>query len=377
VLSLAGKRGSAKGARKPAQSVLNSTAKSKISPNKPDIVEKEPYHKCCACGHKYEAQRGNFSVSQSPFFHGNNKFLPICTKCVDKFVDQYTDLFESQDEAIKRICLHWDIYMSDSLIESSKKVSADNSRIKGLIKQCNMSQNAGKTYDTYLHEQEEESRSDIIETAEDFDRLKGEDKIKLSKNSLKVWGFGFSADDLEFLNSEFADWKARTIVEGKNRESLVKELCIIKLQQNKSLLAGNIDTYQKLTDTFQKTLDRANLTPKIEDANEKAGEKPIGVMIEMFENEHPIPEPLECWKDIDGIMKLITVYFIGHLCKMLGIKNRYAKMYEDEMDKYRVEIPELEEADSEDVYDYLLNNGFESNEETILAGGEANDNQNS
>ncbi len=359
---------SKKGTLAPAESILNSTVKDQVMPNKPDVIKPQSAtFKCCACGEEYRTQKGNFPFSQSPFFYGNNRFLPICSRCIDKFTDQYTKILGNQDDAIRRMCLHWDIYLTESLLESSRKTGTDQSRIKSLIRQCNMSQYAGKTYDSYMAELKEREKGDVITSVEDFDRLK-EENVKISKSSLKTWGFGFTPDEMDFLNNEFADWKARTIIEGKNRESLVKELCIIKLQQNKALLDGKIDLYSKLTDTFQKTLDRANLTPKLEDANEKAGEKPIGVMIDMFENEEPIPEPLDCWKDIDGIMKMITVYFIGHLCKMLGLKNRYAKIYEDEMDRFRVEIPELEHADSDDVYDYLLENGFGANDSE--AGGD-------
>ena len=121
---------------------------------------------------------------------------------------------------------------------------------------------------------------------------------------------------------------------------------------NKAMLDGKYDVYQKLVDTFQRTLDRANLSPKIEAANDKAAEKPMGVMIKMFEEEEPIPDN---WKDSNPLIKMITIYFIGHLCKMLGIKNRYSGLYEEEMAKYRVEVPELSEADDEDIFDYIMN----------------------
>ena len=52
--------------------------------------------------------------------------------------------------------------------------------------------------------------------------------------------------------------------------------------------------------------------------------------------------------------RYITIYFLGHLCKMLKINNRYSSLYEEEMAKYRVEVPELEEADDEDVFNYII-----------------------
>lgn len=77
-------------------------------------------------------------------------------------------------------------------------------------------------------------------------------------------------------------------------------------------------------------------------------------MIKNFEEHDPIPEPLPEWQDVDGIAKNITVYFLGHLCKMLGIKNRYSDLYEAEMDKYKAEVPVDDDADSEDVFDAIM-----------------------
>ena len=43
---------------------------------------------------------------------------------------------------------------------------------------------------------------------------------------------------------------------------------------------------------------------------------------------------------------------------MLGIKNRYSKDYEEEMQKYRAEIDEIKDAPDENVFEYLSDNGF-------------------
>lgn len=250
--------------------------------------------------------------------------------------------------------MKYDIYFDQSLANASRKITKDRSRIHTYVSRANLMQYKDKTYDTTI----ENEQSNAITSIEDLENAQDETGIKIKANSVKNWGFGFSPEDYDFLNNQLSDWKARCVVDGKSREGLVKDLCVLELQKNKALLDGKIDVYQKLIDTCQRTLDRANLTPKQEDANDKNAEKPIGVMIDMFENEMPIPEPYEEWKDVDGIMKLIQVYFIGHLCKMLGLKNKYSHMYEEEMDKYRVTVPELENSDSEDIYEYLLDNGF-------------------
>ena len=71
--------------------------------------------------------------------------------------------------------------------------------------------------------------------------------------------------------------------------------------------------------TFQKT----ELLMAYAQGNDKAAEKPLGVMIQMFENERPIQKCRPEWEDVDNIVKYITIYFLGHLCKMLKIFINY------------------------------------------------------
>ena len=108
----------------------------------------EDYYKCCTCGKKYTKQSGNFSYSQSPLYKGNNSFLPICNHCLENLVEQYTEILGSQNEAIKRICLHWDMYFNETILNSTKKIDANRSRIKNYVRNSNHNQNNGKTNHT-------------------------------------------------------------------------------------------------------------------------------------------------------------------------------------------------------------------------------------
>lgn len=42
---------------------------------------------------------------------------------------------------------------------------------------------------------------------------------------------------------------------------------------------------------------------------------------------------------------------------MLGVKNSYSKMYEDEISKYRVERPEYDDEDDETVINDIFGSG--------------------
>ena len=94
------------------------------------------------------------------------------------------------------MCLHWDIYLSDSILSSSKKIDAKPSRIKEYIRQCNLTQNAGKTYDDYLYEQ----KGNTILSESEIEDMEESDAKKLQRNIAK-WGLGYNEQEFDLLNS--------------------------------------------------------------------------------------------------------------------------------------------------------------------------------
>lgn len=317
-----------------------------IKPIEPVV---EDYYKCCTCGKKYTKQSGNFSYSQSPLFKGNNSFLPICNNCLENLVEQYTELLGSQNEAIKRVCLHWDMYFSESTLNSTKKIDANRSRIKNYVKNCNLFQNAGKTYDTYL----KEINSERIDTINDLEDIKQQDKdYRVTQKTVKFFGLGYAPEQYRFLQDQYDDWTHRHECRTKSQEEVFKNLCIAQLNIQIAQQTGG--KVKDAMDSFQNLLGTANLKPCQTNENALADQNTFGTLIKKWENEKPISEPDPEWKDVDGIARYIHIYFLGHLCKMMGIKNSYSRMYDEEMEKYRVEKPEYE-GDDEALFDAVFN----------------------
>lgn len=316
----------------------------------------EDYYKCCTCGVKYKKQSGNFSYSQSPLYRGNNSFLPICNDCLENIVNQYTELLGNQNEAIKRVCLHWDIYVSDSLLNSTKKIEAGRSRIKCYVKNCNLNPNCGKTYDTYL----KETNSDAIISTDDVDEAKTNGELKVAKKTINFFGLGFTAEQYKFLQDQYDDWVHRHECRTKSQEEVFKNLCIAQLNIQIAQQTGG--KVKDAMDSFQNLLGTANLKPCQTNENALADQNTFGTLIKKWENEKPIAEPEPEWKDVDGIARYIHIYFLGHLCKMMGIKNSYSRMYDEEMNKYRVEKPEYE-GDDEALFDAVFNSKSSKDDE--------------
>lgn len=332
-----------------------------------ELEKKRTDFYCCRCGKQFSRQNNNFPVTRSDIYRGNNGYLPFCKNCVNEMYLHYFENTEDPYFSVKRICLFLDLYYEQNILDNVLSGTPPHAVMTTYIGRIANSEFREYSYDDNIIEGEEELKKEQEEICEDTEML-----IKKGRNT---WGLDLPVEDYEYLDNEFADWNNRCSIDGKTRESLVREICVLKLQQNKALSDNDIDTYNKLSQTFQKTLSTAELTPKQQAEMKKTSEKPLGVMIKMFEDERPVPEPLDEWRDVDGILKIIRVFFIGHLCKMLGLRNKYSQEYEETMNEFAAITPEdMIFDDSEDVYDYLLEHGFsdidgleedDENEETV------------
>ena len=179
-------------------------------------------------------------------------------------------------------------------------------------------------------------------------------KRKPRREIVKLFGSGFSNEDYLYLQDQYDDWCSRTQVDSKSQQTYVAQICLTLLDVYKDRKSGK-DVTKKL-DALDKLMNSANLQPKQNVDNSAADSLTFGQLIEKWENEKPIPEPSEEFKDVDGIGKYIRVWFTGWLSKALGLKaNVFTQEYDEEISKYIVEKPdEFEEGTSSDIYDRLF-----------------------
>ena len=327
---------------KPINGVQRHTEKSALTAPPKEVIENKTYY-CTSCGKGFGKLKGNFRASQSPFFRGWG-FIPVCLKCLDYYEKEYTERLGSNDEAIKRLALHLDLYYNESLLASSRKVNVDQSRIAGYIANANLIQYKDKTYDTYLEEAAEQERlNDRIESFDDLQQI----EVDISQKTLAFWGMGFSPGDYMYLNEKYDDWTSRHECKTKAQESIFQKICLMELQIMKAIQNG--DKVDGLIKSFNDLLGSANIKPVQNKDNSLADQNTFGTLIQKWESERPVPEPEPEWADVDGIRKYICVWFLGHLCRMLNINNSFSRMYDEEVAKYTVERPQYEE-DSEMSY---------------------------
>ena len=316
--------------------------------------EDEPnFYKCPCCATSYVKLDDNFPASQSELYAGWNYHLPICKKCLDKMFEHYTEVYgNDEDAAIRRICEKYDIYYNVSLLNASRKITKNRSRIHTYISKANLVQYKGKTYDTTL---DEERKDGIIETLEDVKESK---KAKLK--TVKFFGTGFSDDDYQYLQDQYNDWTSRCECKTKAQEEVFKRICFKQLEILKANREGR-DT-KDLDKTFQDYLDTANLKPKQNNMDALSDAQTFGTLLAKWENERPLPEIDEDLQDVDKIGQYIDVFFRGDLAKMMGLKNGLSNLYTKYMKKYTVEKPEYEgDEDNEALFDAIFGGDISDN----------------
>lgn len=292
--------------------------KSKTRTTKPTIATKElkdikpvnqkgedDYYRCCTCGKKYKRQQGNFCRSQSQLYKGNNCYLPICLTCLENLFGQYTEILGSEEKAIERLCLHWDMYYTESIVEASKKPDVTKNRLRNYIKNINtLSQNLNKTYDTYLRELQEKT----IDTYEELERLRLEAEAKdektISERTVKKWGLGYDEDEYQMLNDHYKLLKDKA-GDDDVKETLIKDLCEQHILKYRARKDKDVDRYEKISKLYQATLANADLKPKDTSKNTSLNnpDECWGKFISMVENHSPAEffKDKDIFKDFNGI----------------------------------------------------------------------------
>lgn len=352
-----------------AQKRQKQTSAVKIdSSAKPKRIEADPpgtKYRCTSCGKTYTKQDGNFQVSYSPLFKGNNGYLPICRNCVDQYFQQLIGYYSGNEKhALERCCQLFDWYYSEDVISMMDKSAPGKSRVLMYPSKMGMAQIKDKGT-TYLDTVKERS-TDKIMGADDLLVADSADKApSVSRDTIMFFGFGYTDEEYQYLENEYQSWTTRHECKTKAQEEIFKGICIAQLTLRRAQQHG---TNKELTDamkTFQDLLGTANLKPNQTNDNALVEQNTFGTLIRRIENERPIREPLPEWRDVDDIERYISTYFLGHMSKLVHVKNDCADMYERELAKHTVTPPQYEggdDAGSTSLLDKYSDKGDKSDE---------------
>lgn len=333
-------------------------------------VEEESKQKyiCYRCGREFTTLKGNFPVSHSHMYRGFG-YLPWCINCVDQMYEYYLKLFDGdQRESIRRICMKMDIYFNEKTFNLVAKTAGQRSWMRTYIAKVNTYNNIDRTFDDTLID-EENARKDAEAAEKEKEEAKTEEEqtevssppmpeaqkepeIEVPEEVIKFWGPGHEPNVYLDLEDRMADWKSKypEDYEFDGAEiALLKQICNLEVTITRDMAAGK--SIEKSVNAINTVLGSLNIKPvqKKDDLNDEILNMPLGVGIQKWESQRPLPKVPEEMVDVNDIVRTVHTWFFGHTCKMLGIKNSYCKMYEDAMAKFKVEKPEFQDEDDDTI----------------------------
>lgn len=314
---------------------------------------------CSRCGRKYSRRKGYFPVSYA-VLHKGIGYVPVCKDCIDTMYNTYLAQCNNAKDAVRQMCRKLDLYWSESVYEIVERKSTTRTMMTQYIAKINSVSYAGRSYDDTLSEEgtlwDFNQKSDDILDCEDLDIPQNE-SVETPEEIVTFWGSGYSDEMYRELEQRRQYWMSK-FPEGTEldvgTEALIRQICSLELDINRDRIAGK--SVDKSVNALNNLLGSANLKPTQQKADgDNAQENtPFGVWIRRWETQRPVPDPDPELEDVDGIIRYITIWFLGHLCKMLGIKNTYCRLYEEEIAKMRVDRPEYEDEDDETLFNDIF-----------------------
>lgn len=305
---------------------------------------------CPLCG---EFKTSNNFYSSKKTKSGINHFG--CKSCIlDMATDYYPNTNERKDNRNKTVEVFrlLDLKFKESDYEAQLQKVADNVAEKQ--RETAFQQLITMVFSLPQYRNKNFKDSEFGEKSEET-RMAEETKIvqKTINSARKRFGNDFTDEDLMFLETEYQDWVSRYDCNTKAQETIFERLAFKKWEINKATKSGA--STKDLDRTYQDLLSSINILPRQSAANGISDSLTFGQLIEKWEDEKPIPEPSDEFKDVDGIGKYIRVWFKGHLARALGLDNGYSKEYDDYVEQYTVKKPEYsEDGKSEAIYSKLF-----------------------
>lgn len=307
---------------------------------------------CRKCGTAYGRLKGYFPVSYGFLYRGTG-YLPYCKECVDKMFNAYLAECKDTKMAVRQMCRKLDLYWSEKLFDAAEKQSTPRSIMTSYMGKINGTKFANMSYDDTLKAEDalwlEPAKYTNMEPVESI-ITEPDDDIEVPEEVVVFWGPGYTPSMYIELEQRRKYWMSKypdDVELDIGTEALIRQICSLEIDINRDRAAGK--SADKNINTLNTLLGSASLKPAQKQSNDyesSLANTPLGVWLYRYENKRPLPEVDKDLQDVNGVKKYIFTW-MGHLCKMMNIKNGYTRLYEEEVDRLRVERPEYDGDDDE------------------------------
>lgn len=343
-------------------------SKTKKTPKGTLLKDQKNTYKCLCCGKEStNMDKTFFHNTYSALFKSNQGTFHLCRECINDYYNALKAETANDKDAIRMICQTFDVYYSDKVAEMALK--SGNNVIATYFNRIGLKPNDGKTYLNNVREEQEQfilehkeveddrveklqavidELNKKIEEYEDDKRSLNEEEQSLDaidKSIIKFWGKGYTASEYMQLEDNYNAW---ILVAGsgnevdKRSESYIIQACKILIDINRARNDRDYSAISSLTKLYSNILKECGLNSELDDNGIQ--NNGLGVLIQNWEKTKPVPED----ENENVIVKYIRTWFVGALSKTYGLKNDFTEDYENEVKKYTVEAPDVDESDDFD-----------------------------
>ncbi len=261
--------------------------------------------KRCTCCEEDKKQNEYYKV-YSPLF--KDDLFPTCKTCIKKLVD--TDSSLSVYDMLRRMDRPF-------LIEKWEETKTKNPESDSL-------------FGLYL--KAISSATQLALTWEDSVFPDDEDTESVTELNRRWSGFGYTDKmTLENMYQEMLlTYEATTPIQ----RDLYKNICVASLKANEAISQNKASDFERYRKIMSSLTNDAKIKPVQETGFDEGSTASYGQFIEKLENERPIPEATEEFKDVDGIKKYFLKWFTKQMQRALDLRSK-----NDDIDE---EIPIIE-----------------------------------
>ena len=311
---------------------------------------------CHHCGKQFSKRTGNFLKSYAELYKGM-QHMPYCKDCIDAIYSKYLATCNDPKVAVRQMCRKFDLYWNESTYEKAINLSVARSVMSRYLQIINGPVYAGKSYDDTLLDEgtlwDFGTGSSVIQENKDSADDDIDSEIEIPEDVKMFWGSGYSNSMYDALEQRRKYWMSKfpdDVELDIGTEAIIRQICSLELDINRDRAEGK--AVDKSINALNTLLGSANLKPvqKKDDNDSSLENTPLGVWLYRYENKRPLPDE---YKD-SKILKYVFIW-MGHVCRMLGVKNAYEQLYQEEIDRLRVEKPEYDGDDDEAIFMEYLN----------------------
>ena len=279
---------------------------------------------CACCAKYFDDQKGNFFQIDSDLYSANNHYVTICKSCCESYYLHLLDIVHGDERwAIHRIAQMLDLYVSDDMIDAVLAAPDGKNTIGRLFQKSHLKPNAGKSYtDTSLLLREQANAASIAldEQATPQDESEASEVV-IDQRAVRIFGSGCEPADyaamLEHYDSLASQFDTGDVVQN----SLIKDLCQIKVLQQKAYVRGDMDTFDKATKLYQQTMKTSGLQPRQDNSDAFDDDKAcFGVWKGQIEQYCPadIYKDKQMFADVDKVKEYFERFILRPVCNFFS-----------------------------------------------------------